>query len=397
MTQERATYGLGEARKDPILLAERPPAQRLCCAGAGLRSGAGPRRAGKGALFILAATAWMTIADTAAYAQNPTEGEPGELPVFHGLSYMTAFGPKNYGVVSLLYGVIVISLTVIAIIGGLVLIGSLWRGRLGNNPLELVRLERGGRGLWFIYVGMGLTFLALFATAIWNYFVLAAVAYPPKDTAATIHVVAHQWWWEIQYVSPDPSRDFTTANEIHIPVGQPVRFRLRGGDVIHSFWAPQLAGKMDAIPGQTNETWIEADKPGIYRGQCTEYCGLEHARMALLVVAETPAKFQSWWEHQLAAPPPPRGLAVVGQQDFQMHCASCHAVRGTEAEGALGPDLSHLMQRSTIASGVLPNDDSTLAHWIADPQSLKPGSLMPSPALSGQELMNVHAYLKTLD
>jgi cytochrome c oxidase subunit 2 len=175
-----------------------------------------------------------------------------------------------------------------------------------------------------------------------------------------------------------------------------VRLKLIGGDVIHSFWVPQLAGKMDAIPGQTNETWIEADSPGTYRGQCTEYCGLEHARMAMLVVAQSPAEFQAWWTHQLVDPPAPQGVALTGQQAFQSHCASCHAVRGTDAAGALGPDLSHLMQRATIAAGVLPNDDATLAHWIADPQSLKPGSLMPAPELTGQDLANVHAYLKTL-
>ncbi|HEX4027287.1 MAG TPA: c-type cytochrome, partial [Rhizomicrobium sp.] len=192
-------------------------------------------------------------------------------------------------------------------------------------------------------------------------------------------------------------RQFTTANEIHIPVGRPVRLRLIGSDVIHSFWVPQLAGKMDAIPGQTNETWIEADRPGTYRGQCTEYCGLEHARMGFLVVAQSPAEFQAWWSHQVDAPAPPQGVALAGQEDFQTHCAGCHAVRGTDAAGALGPDLSHLMQRTTIASGVLPNDGPTLARWISDPQSLKPGSLMPAPELSGQELADVHAYLKTLD
>ncbi|HEX4269859.1 MAG TPA: c-type cytochrome, partial [Rhizomicrobium sp.] len=122
-----------------------------------------------------------------------------------------------------------------------------------------------------------------------------------------------------------------------------------------------------------------------------------HARMGLLVVAQSPADFQAWWSHQLAAPPQPQGTALTGQDDFEMHCGGCHAVRGTDAAGALGPDLSHLMQRTTIASGMLPNDGPTLTRWIADPQSLKPGSLMPAPELSGQELANVHAYLKTLD
>jgi len=167
--------------------------------------------------------------------------------------------------------------------------------------------------------------------------------------------------------------------------------------VIHSFWVPQLAGKMDAIPGQTNETWIEAAMPGVFRGQCTEYCGLQHAHMGLLAIAQRQADFQKWWTHQLAAPAPPSGRAMAGQGDFQMRCGNCHTVRGTEAAGALGPDLSHLMQRATIAAATLPNDGPTLAHWIADPQHAKPGSLMPAPALSENELIDIHAYLKTLD
>ena len=313
------------------------------------------------------------------------------------MQYLTGAGEKAMPIVWLTWGVLLISITVVLVIAAL-LAGAIWHRPGIPWPMDRqAALQSWEGGLDWLWIGVGVSTLVLLISIIWTVKVLAQIEAPREQPTVTIEVTGRQWWWQVRYLSDNVARVFTTANEIHIPVGQPVRFRLRGGDVIHSFWAPQLAGKMDAIPGQTNETWIEADKPGIYRGQCTEYCGLEHARMALLVVAETPAKFQSWWEHQLAAPPPPRGLAVVGQQDFQMHCGSCHAVRGTDAEGGLGPDLSHLMQRSTIASGVLPNNDSTLAHWIADPQSLKPGSLMPSPALSGQELTNVQAYLKTLD
>jgi cytochrome c oxidase subunit 2 len=273
---------------------------------------------------------------------------------------------------------------------------------LGNNPLELVRLERGGRGLWFIYVGMGLTFLALFATAIWNYFVLAAVAYPPKDPAATIHVIAHQWWWEIQYVSPDPTRDFTTANEVHIPVGKPVRIELTTADVIHSFWVPALSGKMDTIPGQTNVTWMQADKPGVYRGQCMQFCGQEHALMGFLVTAESPKDFQAWWDRQLQAPQAPGQEQAAarfreGEQAFMRNCAVCHSIRGTFAQGKVGPNLSHLMERKSLGAATLPNSIGDLSGWIANPQQMKPGNMMPTLDLSAADLVAIRDYLETLN
>ena len=154
---------------------------------------------------------------------------------------------------------------------------------------------------------------------------------------------------------------------------------------------------MDAIPGQINETWIEASKPGTYRGQCTEYCGVQHAGMAFLVVAQAPADFQAWMAHQRAAPAAPRGDAARGQGAFLSHCGGCHAVRGTQADGTLGPDLSHLMQRKTLGSAILPNDAAMLAHWIADPQRLKPGNRMPAVPLSQGERSLIQAYLATLD
>jgi cytochrome c oxidase subunit 2 len=252
-------------------------------------------------------------------------------------------------------------------------------------------------GLNWLWIGVGVSTLVLLFSIVWTVKVLAQIQAPPAKPAVTIEVTGKQWWWQVRYLSDEVSQQFTTANEIHIPTGVPVRLKLIGGDVIHSFWVPQLAGKMDAIPGQTNETWFEAAEPGTYRGQCTEYCGLQHARMGLVVVAEPDAVFRQWWAHQLAAPREPQGSAMAGEMDFLSHCGGCHTIRGTEAAGALGPDLSHLMQRTTIASGVLPNNGPTLAHWIADPQSLKPGNLMPSPALSEYQLAHVHAYLKTLD
>jgi cytochrome c oxidase subunit 2 len=299
--------------------------------------------------------------------------------------------------VSLTWGLLIISIAVIAIIG-LLLIGAIWH-RPGESwtPGARTALKPHEGGLDWLWVGVGVSTLVLLFSIVWTVKVLAGIQTPAQKPAVTIEITARQWWWQVRYLADDNARQFVTANEIHIPVGSPVRLRLVGGDVIHSFWVPQLAGKMDAIPGQTNETWLEAAAPGIYRGQCTEYCGLQHSHMGFLVVAQPASEFRQWWDHELTAPMTATGHAQLGQSDFQMHCGSCHTVRGTEAAGALGPDLSHLMQRSTIAAGQLPNEGPMLAHWISDPQSLKPGSLMPTPSLTQTELADIHAYLKTLD
>jgi cytochrome c oxidase subunit 2 len=177
-----------------------------------------------------------------------------------------------------------------------------------------------------------------------------------------------------------------------------VRVELSSADVIHSFWVPQLAGKMDVIPGQTNVSWLEADSPGSYRGQCAAFCGAQHAHMALLVVAESAAAFAAWQDRQLAeAAPPPSGNATLGEHVFETHCAPCHTVRGVTPAGIRGPDLSHLMTRRTIAAALLPNKPGNLAAWIANPQSFKPGARMPAQILSGAQLAAVTSYLNTLD
>lgn len=313
------------------------------------------------------------------------------------LQYLSGAGEKAAPVVSLTWGVMAISIAVMVIIGALLVAAIRHRPPLTWVKGEKAEVLPDKGGLNWLWIGAGLSTLALLFTVVWTVRVLADIEGPTHKPAVTIEITGRQWWWQVRYLSGNASQQFLTANEIHIPVGQPVRLKLIGGDVIHSFWVPQLAGKMDAIPGQTNETWIEASVPGTYKGQCTEYCGVQHARMALLVVAQAPSEFQAWWSHQLTSPSAPQGSAMSGQQDFQMHCGNCHTVRGTEAEGTAGPDLSHLMLRTTIASGTLPNDGPTLAHWISDPQSYKPGSLMPAPMLSGPELADIHAYLKTLD
>ncbi|HWA69822.1 MAG TPA: cytochrome c oxidase subunit II [Rhizomicrobium sp.] len=313
------------------------------------------------------------------------------------LQYLSGAGAKATPVVWLTWGVLLIAIAVVMVIAAL-LVGAIWhRPGTGWTPGERGVLLPHDSGLNWIWIGVGVSALVLLCSVVWTIKVLAEIEGPSARTAVTIEVTGRQWWWQVRYLDDDPARQFTTANEIHIPTGVPVRLRLTGGDVIHSFWVPRLAGKMDAIPGQTNETWIEADAPGTYRGQCTEYCGLEHARMGFEVVAQTPADFRKWRARQLALPSPVQGNALAGQQDFVAHCGGCHRVRGTDANGALGPDLSHLMLRTTLASATLANTKANLARWVSDPQSLKPGSLMPAPELSQSELADVLAYLRTLD
>lgn len=332
-----------------------------------------------------------------AAAQTP------EQPLLtRGLSYMAAFGPKHYSVLTLLYALIAISLAVVAIIGILVLVGSVLRqarprsGQVGDVPIE-----RAGRGLPMIYIGTALTFVVLLAVAIWDFVVLADVAGPPQKPAFTISVIGHQWWWEFRYQDGDVSRSFTTANEIHIPVNQPVRLELATADVIHSFWVPALSGKTDTIPGQQNRTWIQADRPGFYRGQCTEYCGQQHAHMGLLAIADPPEQFQAWWDRQLQPPALGKNEAEVqaaerGRQVFMRRCAVCHAVLGTPAQGRVGPNLSHVMERHGVAAESLPNNMGYLSAWLSDPQRIKPGNLMPTLDISPMELTELRSFLQTL-
>ncbi len=344
---------------------------------------------------------WLAWAVVALWPGAISAAHAQEGPVLsHGLSYMTAFGPRNYPVVSLLYGVIAISLAVVAITGILVLAGSLLRGS-NRVALASIPLERPSSGLSFIYVGIAITTLVLFAAVIWNYVVLAAVALPPRNPAATLKVTGHQWWWEVAYSAHANAQPFTTANEIHIPLGKPVRIELATADVIHSFWVPALTGKTDTIPGQRNVTWMQADRLGIYRGQCTEYCGQQHAKMGLIVVAEPANAFQSWWQHQLQGPQTQTSEIAAqdaerGEAVFTQHCAVCHTVRGTLAQGKVGPDLSHLMQRKTIAAATLPNSIGALSGWISDPQHIKPGNFMSTLDLSASDLNNLRWFLQTL-
>ncbi|GJH05908.1 cytochrome c oxidase subunit II [Paraburkholderia terrae] len=220
----------------------------------------------------------------------------------------------------------------------------------------------------------------------------------PVENAVHIEVTGQQWWWQAVYPPEADQPGFATANELHVPVGRPVIVALKAGDVIHTFWVPNLHGKKDMLPGIQTTIEFRADKPGIYRGQCAEFCGAEHALMGMLVVAQSPEQYSAWRVQQLAsASGPSDALAQRGRLIFeQSSCAGCHTVRGFSAQGTLGPDLTHLMSRQTIAAGTLANTPADLLLWIRDPQAVKPGTTMPAVPLAGDDLRAVVAWLGTL-
>jgi cytochrome c oxidase subunit II len=213
-----------------------------------------------------------------------------------------------------------------------------------------------------------------------------------------IEVTGNQWWWYVRYLNDDPSRMVITANEIVIPVGRPVMIRGTSHDVIHSFWVPNLHGKRDLIPSRVTTEWIQADRRGLFRGQCAEFCGAQHAHMALWVKAVPEAEFEAWMEHQRQpAVAPADADRQRGQQVFLNHaCVFCHAIAGTAAAGQVGPDLTHFGSRITIAAGTLPNTKGHLGGWIADPQNIKPGNHMATVSLAPEDVQPLLDYLESL-
>jgi cytochrome c oxidase subunit 2 len=216
----------------------------------------------------------------------------------------------------------------------------------------------------------------------------------PAD-AVKATIVGHQWWWEIRY----PELGLVGANELHIPLNTKTKpkytfLTLESADVAHGFWVPQLSGKVDVIPNRSNKMWIDARELGVYLGNCSEYCGTQHANMLIRVVVDTPEDFDKWVAEQ-------KMQAVSDQADGQrtflsLNCVNCHTVQGTPAQGKFGPDLTHLMSRQTIASGMIPNTPQNVRNWVTDPQSIKPGNLMPDMQLDEKQLDQVSAYLTSL-
>jgi cytochrome c oxidase subunit 2 len=216
--------------------------------------------------------------------------------------------------------------------------------------------------------------------------------------AVTVDAIGHQWWWDFQYRDVSPTEFVSTPNELHVPLGQPVVVKAMSRDVIHSFWVPNLHGKRDLIPGQVTQTWISADRPGVYRGLCAEFCGHQHAKMAFTVVVEPLAKFKAWIAHQRQNASEPATAEERRGRDVFLGspCATCHTIRGTQAASRVGPDLTHIGSRMTLAAGTLPNTSAHVAAWIGDPQAIKPGSRMPSVPMSREDRQALIAYLRRL-
>jgi cytochrome c oxidase subunit 2 len=313
------------------------------------------------------------------------------------LNYLSSDGPRANPVTALTWGLLALSVAVVIIITVAVVVGVLLnRSKIPASDLSDAPITGSRGGLGWIYIGMPLTVAALAVALFWTMQVLASVDSPHRRPALTIQVTGRQWWWDVRYLDAAGRSQFETANEIHIPVGQPVKIELFGGDVIHSFWVPALTGKTDTIPGRENLSWLQADHAGVFRGQCTEYCGVQHANMAVYVIAEDPATFETWRQAQIQPANFSPAPLATGEALFVSKCGDCHSIEGSPAHGLKGPDLTHLMSRRTLAAGVLNNTVDSLSGWISDPQTLKPGARMPATDLSGPQLHAVVAYLETL-
>lgn len=257
---------------------------------------------------------------------------------------------------------------------------------------------------WIIGGGLLFPGVVLSALLLWSLVSTKDLSHTSSQAGMRVAVTARMWWWEVRYTDPVTGRDVVLANEIRIPVGRPVYLGLTTGDVIHSFWVPALAGKVDMVPGRVHGLMLHADRAGVFRGQCAEFCGAQHAKMAMHVVAMPPEEFDAWQAAQARdAPPPANARLVRGRQAFlERRCDACHVVRGVSdralAEKAtLGPDLTHVGSRLYIAAGTLPTHAGTLAGWVADPQSVKPGARMPAASdLAGEDLRAMAAWLESL-
>lgn len=276
------------------------------------------------------------------------------------------------------------------------LLYAVWRGRRRAESAAGPAAER-TLTRW-VAGSVAATVVILLATLVYNFYVGRSLADFAEPGALTVRVTGHQWWWEVQYQDPVYSRRLTTANEIHVPVGRRIRLEVQSADVIHSFWAPNLHGKLDLIPGYGGTTYFRADRPGVYHGRCAEFCGLQHAKMDFLVIADPPERFAAWYDQQLrAAAPPADSVQQKGQQVFLgKGCVMCHTIRGTPANSRVGPDLTHLASRRTLAAGSLPNTRGHLAGWVVDPQKIKPGARMPPNQLASDELHALLGYLQSL-
>ncbi len=290
--------------------------------------------------------------------------------------------------------------TAVMVLVVVLLVGALRRGhrRARHEPgaTETGPDDPQGTGVrpWLVGGGVVLPTAGVVIVLVATIFAMRATADAAPDDALVVHVTGHQWWWEVSYADAE----VVTANEVHIPAGEPVTLVLRSSDVIHSFWVPELAGKLDALPDHENRLVVEADDAGTYEGACAEFCGLQHANMAITVVAHSPEGFDAWLaEQSRPAAEPVSADADAGLEVFRSaDCARCHTVRGTDADGERGPDLTHVASRRAIAGGALRLDADGLTRWLTDPHEVKEGTSMPDPELGEAEVEALVAYLEGL-
>jgi cytochrome c oxidase subunit 2 len=278
---------------------------------------------------------------------------------------------------------------------------ALWRARraLAGEPIADGDQSAAERPMQRALAGWtGLIVIGLVGLAAGSFLVDRSLAQASTANALHVKVTGAQWWWKVEYQDPVAGQQVVTANELRLPAGRPAIVELHSEDVIHSFWIPNLAGKLDLIPGRTNQLVLNPRREGVYRGQCAEFCGLQHAQMALDATVLSPAAFEAWRQAQLKpAEPPQTPQEVRGQQVFmQAACVSCHTITGTDAAGTSGPDLTHLASRRMLAAGALPVDRGGLITWLHDTQAVKPGNHMPVVKLAPGDLDALVAYLGSL-
>jgi len=315
-------------------------------------------------------------------------------------SVLDPAGPPNRSLNHLFWAMLIVA----SIVWIAVVVAAFWaalsRRRVTREDLEpivVVPNDEHRRHTGIVTGLVGATVVILLLFLVYDFTVGRALAERPSRTL-TIEIVGHQWWWEVRYVDPDPSKIVVDANELHIPTGEPVQVKLSSVDVIHSFWVPNLIGKRDLIPGYTSSLFLDADRPGVYRGQCAEFCGTEHAKMALPVVVHSRNDFAVWLSKaRTPAAVPNDSGARAGREVFLAGpCSSCHAITGEPAYGTVGPNLTHLASRTTLGAGTLANTRGNLGGWVVDPQGIKPGVRMPSNQLEPKDLRNLLDYLQTL-
>lgn len=326
---------------------------------------------------------WATVAPSLALGQ----ADDAWLRVPNALAPR---GPFSARIADVWWFLLVIATAVFVIVCVLFAIAMIRRGEEITDGGE----THDERAYPWLVTGSVLTAITLLVTSVVTFTTMRALADPATPATHTFEIVGHQWWWEIRY-----DGETIGANELHVPVGEAVQLELRSDDVIHSLWVPELAAKRDLVPGHPTSMWLQADEAGTHRAVCAEFCGVQHAKMGMLVVAEPAERFEAWLERVRSDAAPPEGeSAEAGAAVFrETGCAGCHTIRGAGAGGRRGPDLTHLAGRRTLAAAHLPNTRGHLGGWIVDPQSTKPGNLMPPQDVAGEDLQALLDYLGGLE